>query len=116
MRIFGREPALWLALGASVISVIGAFWVDLGVDQQGALNAVLFTIVGIVTAITVRDGVGAAVLGLFKALLSLALAFGLHITPEQQAVIMSLVAAATAMFVRTQVEAPVPPPPAPPAT
>lgn len=112
MKILGREPALWLALAGALISALGAFVVDLNVEQEGTLNFVVFSLVGLLTALSVRDGISAAVLGLVKGLLALAVSFGLALTPESQSVLLTLVAAVTAMFVRTQVTAPVGPPPA----
>jgi nicotinamide riboside transporter PnuC len=107
MKIFGREPAVWLALVGSIVSVLGAFVVHLTTDQQGVLNAGAALVVGVVVAFLVHDGVSAAVLGLFKGVLAIAVAFGLHLPAEQQAILYSLAAAVVAMFVRTQATAPV---------
>jgi len=108
VRIFKREPALWLNLFAAVVAALGAFVVHLTTDQESLLNAGAFAVVGVVVAASTHDGLSAAVLGLFKALVSLGVGFGLHVAPAQQLVLMTLVAAATSMFVRTQVGAPVP--------
>lgn len=107
MRIFGREPAVLLALIATAIRLIGAFWIDLNTDQQALLNAAATAIVGLVIAAVVRDGIVAALLGGVQALLALAIGFGLELNAETQAVIMSFASAVVAMFVRTQVTAPV---------
>jgi intracellular septation protein A len=107
--ILRREPALFSALAASVIQLVAAFFVPLSVDQQGILNAVVVAILGLATTIMLKsDGISAAALGLVKALIALGIAFGLAWSPEQQAVAMSLAAALSAMFVRTQEVAPVP--------
>jgi hypothetical protein len=103
MKIFGREPAAWLALIAVAVKLSTAFGLDLTDGQQAVINAV------------------AAALGFVQAALALAVGFGLHWSPEQQAVVMSFVSALVAMWTRTQVTAPVPPvskptlAPAPPA-
>lgn len=110
MRIFGREPALWLALIAAAIKLAAAFLVDLTGDQQAVLNAVAAAAVGLIVAGVTRDGVSAAILGLAQALLALTIGFGLDVTAENQAVIMAFVAAAVGMFERTQVTAPARPP------
>lgn len=109
MRILGREPAVLLALFATIVRLISAFWIDLTTDQQSVLNAVATALVGLIIAAVVKNGLVAAVLGFVQAVLALALGFGLEITAENQAVIMSFVSAIVAMFVRTQVTAPVPP-------
>lgn len=110
MKIFGREPALILALIASAIKMFAAFVIDLSTDQQAVLNAVASAIVGFIIAYTVRDGLVAAILGVAQALFALAIGFGFHVDPDNQAVVMSFLGLATAAFIRTQVTAPVPAP------
>ena len=107
MRLFGREPALWLTLIAIIIKLIAAFWIDLSVLQQSALNAIAAAACGILIAAIVGDGINAAILGFIQAVLALAIGFGLHIDPDNQALIMAAAATIAAMFVRTQATAPV---------
>lgn len=105
--IFGREPALWLALVAIIVKTVAAFGLHVSVDQQSVINAVAAALVGLIVAASTGDGIVAAVLGLAQAAIALAVGFGLGWSADQQAVVMSLAAAAVAMFVRTQVTAPV---------
>lgn len=112
MRIFAREPALWLALVAALVQGVGLI-LDWSIDQQGAINAVAVAVLGAVTAFVVKDGISAAVLGGVQAVLNLVLAFGLKLDPHAQAAIMTLAAALVGMFVRTQVIAPSAPAPTP---
>lgn len=106
MKIFGREPALWLSLIYSAVVMLSAFWFDASPERQGAVNAVAAALVGLLTAwMVARDGLQAAILGFIKSLLALGLAFGLHLTTGNQAIIMSFVGALIAMFVRTQATA-----------
>lgn len=110
MRLLGREPAALLALFATAVRLVAAFWIDLTDEQQAILNAVATALVGLLIAAVVRrDGLIAAILGFVQALLALAIGFGLDLSAESQAVIMSFVGATAAMFVRTQVVAPTPP-------
>src|SRR6266498_1630521 len=109
MKILGRDPAFWLSLFAALVMGVSTFLFPFTDDQQGVLNAVAVAIVGILTALSVHDGVVAAVVGFFKALLALGLSFGLHLTPEQQYVLMLIIQAIGTGFVRTQVTAKVPP-------
>lgn len=110
MRIFGREPALWLGLVSAVVQLVSALWLPLTVEQQGGVNAVAVAVLGVVTAVAVaKERVAPAVLGLVQAVLALALAFGLHLPDTHQSVIMAFAAAVAAMFTRTQVVAPAPP-------
>jgi hypothetical protein len=107
-KILGREPVLWLSLVAVAVKVISAFLVHVSTDQQAVINAAAAAVAGLLVAVTTRDGIPGAILGLMQALIALAVGFGLHWTPDQQATVMSLAAAVVAMFVRTQVTAPVP--------
>ena len=113
-KILGREPALWAALTSAVIYLVGAFFVHLSDGQESVLIAVAAAVLGLIVAGMTHDGLSAAILGLAKAGIALALGFGLKISADQQAVILSFVATAVAMFVRTQATAPVASPPAPP--
>lgn len=107
---FKREPALWLALVASLVSMVSAFLIELTVEQQGVLNAAAVAVAGLVTAIMVRsDQLVPAILGVVSALFAVSLAFGWGLSPEDQVVIMTFATAAVHMFVRTQVMAPATP-------
>lgn len=104
-KIFGREPALWLALVAVVVKVVSAFWLHTSVDQQAVINACAAAAVGLIVAFMVHDGVSAAILGLVQATVALAVGFGLHLSADNQALLLSLATAVVAMFTRTQVTA-----------
>lgn len=109
MKVFGRDPALWLAFVAGLVQLVSAFFLPLSDAQQGVLNAVAVAGLGLITAWAVaRDKLVPAIMGAVQALLSLAVTFGAGLSGEQQFVIMSFVAATVGMFVRTQVTAKVP--------
>lgn len=108
VKIWGREPALWLALVASAVKLASAYWLHLSVDQQSLVNALAAAVVGLVVAKIVHDGASAALLGVAQAGLALAVGLGLHMPADEQATIMTAVGVVVAMFVRTQVTAPVP--------
>lgn len=112
-KIFGREPALVLALIAILVKTGAAFGLNVTTDQQAVINAAAAAIVGLAVAYMAHDGLSAAILGTAQAILALAVGFGLHWSADQQAVVMSLAAAIVAAFVRTQVTAPTPAHPAP---
>lgn len=107
-KIFGREPVLWLALGAVIVKFISAFWLHVSTDQQAVINATAAAILGLLIAVSTHDGVSAAILGFVQAIVALGVGFGLHVDADHQALIMSLATAVLAMFTRTQVTAPVP--------
>lgn len=106
----GRDPALYLTAFATVVRLVAAFFIDLSPDQQAWLNAVATAVAGLVVAFIVRrDGQVPAILGFVQAVIALAVGFGADLSAEQQAVVMSLIGALAAAFVRTQVVAPVGP-------
>jgi hypothetical protein len=107
VKIFGREPAIWLAVVAALVYLVDAFVFDLTDGQAALINGAAVAVLGVVTAFLTRDGWSAAGLGLVKAVLSLALGFGLKLSPDQQLAIMTVATALVAAFVRTQAEAPV---------
>lgn len=108
MKIFGRDPVLWLGLVAAIVQFVSAFLTPISIETQGLIAAFSLAIVGVIQAIVVRDGSAvAAVTGLFKAGIALGLAFGLKWTPEQQAEVMFAVQAVLGLLVRPQVTAPI---------
>jgi hypothetical protein len=105
---FSRDPALWLTLVATAVRLAAAFLIHLTGEQQAVVNAGATAVAAMIVAVWVRrDGQVAAILGVAQALIALAIGFGLHVTAENQAVIMSFVGAVAAAFIRTQVVAPV---------
>lgn len=105
---FSRDPALWLTLIATAVRLASAFVFHLTDEQQTWVNAAVTAIASLIVAVVVRhDGQVPAILGAAQALLALAIGFGLNVSAENQAVIMSFVGALAAAFVRTQVVAPV---------
>lgn len=107
-RIFGREPAALLALVAVLVKLASAFWWHSSVTQQALVNTLAAAIVGVIVACVVHDGYGAALLGFAQAAVAAAVGFGLHWSADEQAVVLSAVAAALAMWTRNTVVAPVP--------
>jgi hypothetical protein len=100
---FSRDPALYLTLVATAVRLASAFLFHLTVDQQAVVNAAATAIAALIVAFAVaHDGQVAAILGVAQALLALAIGFGLHVSAENQAVIMSFVGAVAAAFIRTQ--------------
>jgi hypothetical protein len=104
-----------MAFLTSAIAVLSAFIFPLSDVQQGVLNAAVAAIFGFITAALVaREKFVPAIVGLAKALIAVAVSFGLHWTPEQQGLFLTLVATAAALLgVRPQVVASVPPEEAP---
>lgn len=109
MRIFGREPALLLGFAAAGLKLAAAFGLNVSDSQQALINAALAAAVGVWLAIVAKDGaLGAAITQLAQAFLALFLGFGLDWSAAKQATVMATLAAALALWERTQVTAPVP--------
>jgi len=108
MRIFGREPQWWAALFGAIVIGVSTFIFPLTADEQGVLNSVVLAVIAIVVAVAAKSGTSLAlVVNLTKALLALVIAFGLHLSPDAQAAIMTIVMAVGSGFLRTQITAPV---------
>lgn len=109
--LFGREPAYWMSLFAAALALAAALGLPLSVDQQGVLNAALAAVFGGITALLVKSEKAVpALVGAFKALLAVALAFGWVLSPELQSSVLLVVELALAGFlVRPNVVAKVPP-------
>lgn len=114
MKIFGREPALIMAFLGSLIAVLSALVFHLSDEQQGVLNAAIVAIFGFITAALLeKEKFVPAIVGLVKAVIAVAISFGLHWDPTTQGLVLTLVAAAAALWYRPQVVASVPPEAAP---
>lgn len=108
MRIFGREPVYILAFIAVALKLAAAHGLDVSADQQTLINTALSCAVAVASAIVLRNGAaGAAILQFASAALALFVGFGLHLSAEEQAGWMSLVAAVLAVVEHREVTAPV---------
>jgi hypothetical protein len=103
IKFLGREPALWMSLFSSLVMVVSAFIFPLTPNQQGVLNALCTAGFGLAAAYFIDKGaLSVSLLGFIKSLFALAIAFGWHQSPENQAILMSAISGLVAMFVRTQ--------------
>lgn len=105
---FGREPAVLVgAVVAAVIAVVALLPLDVGLTA--GIAAVVTATGGVVVAAAVtRDAQLPAILGLVRAGLALLVILGVDgLTDQYQALILVAVEAVFALFVRTQVDAPV---------
>lgn len=109
MNTLKREPQWIAAVIVIVVMGVSLFALHPSVDQQGAINAVVIAVTAVFVALTTHDGQLAAIVGLFKALIALGLAFGLHMSPAEQVEILTALTTLASMWLRTQLGAPVPP-------
>jgi hypothetical protein len=110
MKVFGRDPALWIALFAGGLELFSTYVLHFSTELQGTVTAVVVMLFGLWTAAHLPnwgDKILPAILGLAQAIFALALAFGADIPATTQGQWMSFIALLVGAFVRTQVTAPV---------
>lgn len=108
-KIYGREPAAWLALVAAVWGVLSAFGIGFSAETQSVVTAAIAAVLGVVVAVQVGDGLLAAFNGIVVAAVSLVSHFALHWSAEEQAAKVGALTLLIAWFVtRPNVTAPVP--------
>lgn len=106
MDWFHRNPVGILGLVAALVQLLSATCMDWSTVQQGMINATAVALAGFISAGSVsRDAAFASLAGLVKAVIALALAFNLGLSPDLQSALMIAVTAIGAFFVRTQVTA-----------
>jgi hypothetical protein len=110
LAYIGREAAQIAAVVAGLLQLIGALTLGFTVDEQGAVNALVVVVLGILTALSVSGEKAAPLIaGFVQAMLAVALSFGFQLTPQLQGSIMAFVVAIVAFYLRTVVTAPVGP-------
>jgi hypothetical protein len=109
LAYLGREPVKIGALIAAILGLVSGLGLPVSVDQQGLINGAVVLIIGIINTWVVSEEKALPLIsGVVQAVLSVALSFGLLLSPQVQASIMTFVVALVAMWQRTQVTAPVP--------
>lgn len=107
-KIYGREPATWMALVAAVWGVLSAFGINFSAETQSIVTAALAAVLGLVVAVQVHDGILPALNGLVVAAVSLVSHFALHWSAEEQSVKVGALTMLISWFVtRPNVTAPV---------
>jgi hypothetical protein len=107
IKLWGREPSQWIQLVSGVLVFLTPL-LGLTAEVNGAVIAVVTAVFGVLNGLAVSvERAAPMVAGLIKALIALALAFRLDLSPEMQAGVLVMVEAAVAWYLRTQVTAPV---------
>ncbi len=102
MKIFGREPALWLGLIGAVLTTMVSL--NLPWLSVGAAAAIMALLTAIVTAVTTRPVAPALFVGVLTALVALFAEYGVNLSDGLVAGLSSALLAAFALFgVRPQV-------------
>lgn len=108
MKIFGREPVFILGFISAAVSLIG-YQYDVSAGTQTAINTLTAAIVGFILAVMLRTGAwAAALMQAAQAAMDLFVGLGLDWSADKQAKWMGALAAGLALYLRTQVTAPVP--------
>ncbi|MFB4424795.1 hypothetical protein C5F59_027415 [Streptomyces sp. QL37] len=112
MKIFGREPALWLNSLAAILGLVVTFNVGLTEDQAGWLVAGTSAVLGAIAAALTRPIAVQAFTAAVATIASGVGAFGFEVAPTTTAAINGCVLAVLMFITRGQVSPITPPAPA----
>lgn len=108
-KVFGREPAMWLAFLGAIWQVVAAFGLHFGAETQSIVTAIVAGVIGLIVAVHVHDGIISAVNGFVVAAVSAVSYFAMHWDAVGQAKLVGAVMIVfTFFFVRQNVTSPVP--------
>jgi hypothetical protein len=104
VKIFGREPTLWLAVINAVVMLVGTVGLNfLDNDQAGLIVAAINAVFGAINAYAVRPISPAVFTYAVGSILSLGAAYGVNVTSEQLMAINSTVIVVLGLLTRGQV-------------
>lgn len=104
MKIFGREPALWLAAIQAVMTIFVGFGADgLNAHQAGLWVALVNVLMGLATAWQVRPIAPVIFTAIFSALAALGGAYGLDFSQEMVASVNVAIVAVVTLLARGQI-------------
>jgi len=104
MKLFGREPTLWISVISSLIVLAGTFGFHWLTGQEASLIVVAINaIAGAVNAYTVRPIAPAAFTYAVGSILAVGAAYGLNLSIETVAAINATVIPILALLTRDQV-------------
>lgn len=102
MKIFGREPAALVGVVQAALWVAVVFGAGI-TDQQGLLiTAAVAALLDVVAAWGTRDTVLGLLVGAVKALMAVAVGFGLDWNADQQGAVLAFASIVVSLFQRTQ--------------
>lgn len=104
MKLFGREPTLYIQALSAMLGVFVTFGVDgLSATQAAAIVAVLSAVLAAVNAAMVRPVAPAAFTGLVTAVAVLVAAYGMEVSQETVGAVQVAVVGVLALLTRNQV-------------
>lgn len=98
-----REPALLIDLGETLLIALVAFGLPVSGDQQSYLVAALVAGVGLLKAVTTKPFAPTAVTDFARAALVVAASFGVGLTADQIAILVTLLGTVTTVVLRGQI-------------
>ena len=101
-KVFGREPAMWLALLGAAWQIVSAFGLHFSAGTQAVVTAIVAAGLGLIVAIQVHDGIVSAVNGLVVAGVSAVSYYCLHWDAEHQARVVAAVMIVYTFFATRQ--------------
>lgn len=102
MKIFGREPAAWVALIESALVLAVAFGLGWSAEQVAAVIAVVTALGGVYLAYVTKDTLLGVTVGLAKSVLALLVGFGVDVSAEVAAAVIGFVTVTLGFWQRTQ--------------
>ena len=100
MKVFGREPAVFIAVIEALLALLVTFQLDgLTAEQSTNILAVAVAVGGLLTAWTVRDKLFASLGGLSRAALVLGVSYGLNLTQEQIGLAVAVISSVAGIIV-----------------
>ncbi|GIJ51333.1 hypothetical protein Val02_82190 [Virgisporangium aliadipatigenens] len=104
MKLFGREPTLWLQLLSALLALSVTFgWDWLTDENAGAIVAASTALIGAVNAWAVRPIAPAAFTAVVTTVATLAATYGFELTAVQIGATQAIVTAALTLLTRGQV-------------
>lgn len=103
MKIFGREPALLIAIISGGLSLLVTFNIGLSTNQAGAIVAVISAVFAVITAALTRPIAPSAFTGLVAAVVALLAAYHFNVAPETVGSLNAFVLAVLVFITRGQV-------------
>lgn len=102
MKIFGREPAVFVGFIEGVIAFVVSLNLGLSTESAALITAVVVAIGGLLQGWATADTRLGLLGALIKALLALAVGYGLNLQSDQQAALLALLPIVYGFFQRTQ--------------
>lgn len=103
MKIFGREPVVYVAVIEAVLAFLVTFGLDgLSTEQATVILAAVVAMGGVLTAWATKDTLLSALSGAGKALLVLVTSYGINLSQEQIGLAVVMISAVGGIWLRTQ--------------